>query len=143
MRKYLGRLFTGTKAHLIQIARILDFPTDALQRMRAVNDEECEAIFLSQVEGRCGGPVDWRGRPPDIYDILEPCLSSDERRYLPPVDSIQPEPPARVVKVLDSHINQARRALRALDSLGDFIIVLLVPRDRLSEFDHAARYWAA
>lgn len=114
MLKYLGRLFSGTTAHLIEIARILDFDPDVLRRMRAAKDEECEAIFLSQVEGRCGGPVDWRGRPEDIYDILDPC----------------------------PHMKQTPRALRALGSLGDFYIILLVPRDRLAEFDHAARFWA-
>jgi hypothetical protein len=111
--------------------------------MRAIGGEECEAIFLSQVEGRWGGPVDWRGGASDIYDALEHCLSSDERHLLPPVDEIQAAPPARVVEVLDGHLRQAPRALRALDSLGDFLIVLLVPRRRLSEFDHAARFWAA
>jgi hypothetical protein len=143
MRKYLARLFTGTKAHLIQIAPIFDGSLDVLTRMRAANEEECEAVFLSLVEGRCGGRVDWRGSAADIYEALEPCLSSDERRYLPSVESIQLGPPARVVQMLDSYLAQAPRALRALDSLGDFIIVLLVPRDRLSEFDHATRFWAA
>ncbi|MGH8223545.1 MAG: hypothetical protein ACREQZ_11285 [Woeseiaceae bacterium] len=142
MLKYLGRLFSSTKAHLIEIARILDFDPDVLRRMRSVKDEECEAIFLSQIEGRCGGPVDWRGGPEDIYDILDPCLSSDERQCLPSVDSIEPEPPTRVVKVLNAHITKTPRALRALGSLGDFYIILLVPRDRLAEFDHVARYWA-
>jgi hypothetical protein len=143
MRRYFGRLFTGTKAHLVQIARILDFPADAVQLMRGANDEECEATFLSHVAGRWGGPVDWRGGASDIYEVLEPCLSHDERRHLPPVNDVQAASPAQVVEVLDGHLRHAPRSLRALDSLGDFVIVLLVPRDRLAEFDHAARFWAA
>lgn len=143
MRKYLGRLFASKKAHLVHIGRILDFPADALERMPAVDDEQCEGIFLSQIKGRWGGPVDWRGSPSEIYEVLDPCLSGEERRCLPPIEQIQAEPPARVVELLDSHMKHAPRALRALDSLGDFIIVLLVPRERLSEFDNAARYWAA
>jgi hypothetical protein len=143
MRKYLGRLFTSTKAHLVEIGRILGFPAELLERMRAVKDEECEAIFLTQLGGRWGGPVDWRGSAADIYEVLEPCLGSEERGHLPPVDELEPAAPSELVEIIDSHMQRAPRALRALDSLGDFIIVVLVPRERLSEVDRAARYWAA
>ena len=143
MRKFLGRLFADTKAHLVEIGRILDFPTELLERMRAARDEDCEAMFLSQLRGRWGGPVDWRGSATDIYEVLQPCLASNERRYLPPVDQLEPAAPSELVRAIDSHLQQAPRALRALDSLGDFIIVVLVPRERLAEFDHAARHWSA
>jgi hypothetical protein len=143
MRKFLGRLLTSTKAHLVEIGRILEFPAELLERMRAAGDEECESLFLSQLKGRWGGPVDWRGSATEIYEVLEPCLSAGERAHLPPVDQLEPANPSELVKAIDSHMHRAPRAVRALDSLGDFIIVVLVPRERLADFDRAARHWAA
>lgn len=138
----LGRLLRSTKTHPIEIAPMLNLPAQATQRMRGVNDEECEAILLSEIEGRCGGAVDWRARPTDIYDVLEPCLTEEERRCLPPMGSIQPGPPLAIVKSLDARLADAPRALRTLESFGDSYIVLLVPRVKLPEFDHVTRFWA-
>jgi len=143
VRKYFGRLLKGTRSHLIEIARLLDFPLDLVQRMRTVKDEESEALFLAHIEGKCGGPVDWRGGASDIYEVLEGCLSDEERGILSTSEPPERLPPAQIVKWLDSHLTKTKHALRALDSLGDFIIVLVVPRERVSEFDHAARYWKA
>ena len=43
----------------------------------------------------------------------------------------------------DAHLATTGRAVRALDSFGDFIIVVLVPRERLAAFDAANEYWSA
>jgi hypothetical protein len=138
----LGRLLRSMKTHLIEIAPILDLPTDAVQRMRCVNFERCEAILVAEIEGRCGGVVDGRAPPGEIYDVLEPCLTEEERGCLPPLDGVQSGPPPVIAKSLDACFASAPRALRMLESFGDNYIVLLVPRARLSEFDHASRFWA-
>jgi hypothetical protein len=138
MNRFLGRLFTGTTTHLIQIAALLDFTDEGFSRMHGAEAEECEAIFLREIEGRFGSRVDWRGSAADIYDILDACSTDRERRCLPPLEDVPDDDPAEVVAYLDAHLEQAPRALRALDSFGDFMIVLLIPRDRLSAFEHAA-----
>ena len=143
MNRFLGRLFTGTTTHLIQIAALLDFSDEGFSRMGTAEPEECEAIFLREIKGRSGGPLDWRGSAADIYKILNECTTDRERRYLPLPEAVQGDEPAEIVACLDAHLEQAPRALRAMDSFGDFIIVLLIPRDRLSAFEHAARYWLA
>src|SRR5262249_44728623 len=108
---YLHRLLRSTKTHLIEIAPILDLPTDVVQRMRRVNDEQCEAILLSEIEGRCGGAVDGRAPPSEIYEVLEPCLTEAEQGCLPSMDSIQSGPPPAIVKSLDAFFADAPRAL--------------------------------
>jgi hypothetical protein len=143
MRKFIGRLFSNSKAHLLSIASILEFPDDVQRQMRKATDEECEAILLSQADGRHGGPVDWRGTPEDIYEVLSPCLTDTERRLLPPLSDLPAQPPAQVVASLDVHLLQGPRALRALESFGDFVIVLLVPRQQIPEFDESVGVWLA
>ena len=138
----LGRLLRSMKTHLIEIAPILNLPTDAIQRMHGVNYEQCEAILLSEIEERCGGAVDGRAPLSEIYEVLEPCLTEEEQGCLPPMDSIRSGPPPAIVRSLDACFANAPRALRTLESFGDNYIVLLVPRAKLSEFDHAARFWA-
>lgn len=143
MRKYFGRLLKGTRSHLIEIAGLLDFPPELVQRMRTLKGEECEALFLAQIEGKFGGLVDWREGASHIHEVLEGCISDEERGILSTVKPPEGLPPEAIVQWLDGHLTSTGHALRALDSLGDFIIVLAVPRARVSEFDHAARYWKA
>jgi hypothetical protein len=70
-------------------------------------------------------------------------LSAEERACLPDVASVVTAPPARVVEALAEHFDGARRTLRAVESFGDFIIVLLIPGDRVAEFDRLAKSWIA
>ncbi|WP_155844894.1 hypothetical protein [Arenimonas oryziterrae] len=143
MRKFLGRLFSNSKAHLLSVAAILQFPDDVQRQMRKANDEECESILLSQAEGRHGGPVDWRGTAEDVYAVVSPCLADAERALMPPLSGLPAQSPAQIVAALDAHLLQGPRALRALESFGDFVIVLLVPRQKLQEFDDSVGSWLA
>jgi hypothetical protein len=138
-----GALVRGRSQHLMDIAPLLGFSHAEMKRLAGLEPEAREAEFLSIIEHRHGGPVDWRGTPEDIYEILLPCLAADERGHLPDVGTIQRQPPARVVQALDSHLGRSSRALRAIESFGDFFIVLLVPRERVAEFDRIARHWIA
>lgn len=143
MRRFLGRVFTNPKTHLLGIAEILGFPEELRHRMRKATEDECEALLLSQVESSIGGTVDWRGTPKDIYDVLSPCLTEAERALLPSLPSVGEQPPTKVIATLDLQLQGAPRALRALESFGDFIIILLVPRGSLTRFDQLARHWLA
>jgi hypothetical protein len=147
MRKYLGRLFgtfaRGRSQHLLDIARLLGFSESEWNQLSGRSDDAREELFLSLIEGRHGGPVDWRGTPEDIYEVVVPCLTEGERACLPDVASVQVAPPARIIESLSSRFDGAPRTLRAIESFGDFVIVLLVPRERVTEFDRIAGSWIA
>ncbi len=52
-------------------------------------------------------------------------------------------PPARIVEDLALRLGDAGRSPRAVESFGDFVIVLMIPRARLKEFDRRAKNWLA
>jgi hypothetical protein len=58
------------------------------------------------------------------------------------MDSMQSGSPPVIARSLDACFATSPRALRTLESFGDNYIVLLVPRAKLSQFDHASRFWA-
>ena len=127
----------------MDIAPLLGFSDAEIKRLTDLEPEAREAEFLSILEHRHGGTVDWRGTPEDVYEILSQCVAADECGRLPDVGTIQRQPPARIVQALDSYLGSSSRALRAIESFGDFVIVLLVPRERVAEFDRIARHWIA
>jgi len=115
--KYFGRLFgavaRGRSQHLLDIALLLGFSDAEMSQLSGADDDARVELFLSLIEQRHGGPVDWRGTPEDIYDVVVPCLNAEERACLPEVASVTTAPPARVVKTLSTHINGGRRTLQA------------------------------
>lgn len=143
LRRSIGRTYTGTKAHLIETARLLDFSDDTVERMTKVGDEECEAIFLEKIAETHGGAADWRAEPTEVLEVIEPLLTTEERGLLATIQFEEEQRPGETVKKLDAHLATTGRAVRALDSFGDFIIVVLVPRERLAAFDAANEYWSA
>ncbi len=131
----------STTPHLPGVARALGIPESDVANLASLHGEEREARFLSFVERRHGGPVDWRGTAEDIYEVLQACVTADERACLPPLDSIPELRPAETIQFIDERFAPAPRALRSMESLGDFSILLLVPRDHLAEFEKAAGPW--
>lgn len=140
-RLMVATLKGSTTPHLPGVARALGIPESDVANLASLRGEEREARFLSLVEQRHGGPVDWRGTAEDIYETLQPCVTAEERACLPPVESIPEMRPAETIQFLDERFAPALRALRSMESLGDFSILLLVPRDRLAEFEKAAGPW--
>ncbi|MBV6500899.1 MAG: hypothetical protein CJBNEKGG_03387 [Prosthecobacter sp.] len=140
-RLMVATLKGSTTPHLPGVARALGISESDVANLASLQGEEREAGFLSLVEQRHGGPVDWRGTAEDIYDILQPCVTAEERACLPPVESIPALRPAETIQFLDERFASAPRALRSMESLGDFSILLLIPRDRLVEFEKAAGPW--
>lgn len=131
----------GSTPHLPGVARALGIPESDVTHLALLQGEEREARFLSLVEQRHGGPVDWRGTAADIYEVLQPCVTAEERACLPPVESVPGLRPAETIQFLDQRFASASRALRSMESLGDFSILLLIPRNRLAEFEKAAGPW--
>jgi len=141
LKRSFGRIVNGTKIHLIDIAKLLDIPAPVVDRMRSRPDEECESILLEQIESRHGGVVDWRARLVDILEAVDSCVTPEERKALHTNDGAVTTGFAEELHLLDSRLIPPMRALRAIESLGDAYIVVLVPRGKLSAFDQAARYW--
>jgi hypothetical protein len=140
-RLIVATLKGSTAPHLPGVARALGLPESDVASLATLKSEERESRFLSLVEQHHGGPVDWRGTAEDIYEVLQPCITAEERACLPPVESVPELRPAEIVQFLDERFTPAPRALRSIESLGDFSILLLIPRDRLAEFEKAAGPW--
>lgn len=64
------------------IAPLISFSAAEVRLLADLDLEVCEAKFLSIIDRRFGGPVDWRGSPDDIYEVVLLCLTADERRRL-------------------------------------------------------------
>ena len=60
---------------------------------------------------------------------------------VPDTEAVPDLRPAETIQFLDERFASASRALRSMESLGDFSILLLIPRDRLAEFEKAAGPW--
>lgn len=129
--------------HLIDTARLLGFSDDTVGRMLKAGDEECELILLENIAKSHGGTADWRAKPSEVLEVIEPFLTMEERCILSTLkleDELRPE---ETVNKLDEHFAITSRAVRVLDSFGDFIIVILVAREQLSAFDSANEFWSA
>ncbi len=88
MRKYFGRLYEalvrGMSQHLLDFGRIVGLDNDQLAQLSQQKEDDArEHLFLSFIEGRHGGPVDWKGSADDVYEVLLPCLSEEEKVKLP------------------------------------------------------------
>ena len=141
VRRSFGRMLSGTKAHLVGIAALLELPAPVLEKMRSATDDECEALLIEHVEGRHGGIADWRATLEQILETIEPCLTPEERTVLQGVRAASSKGVAEAIHLLDGRLSSPLRALRAIESFGDSYIVVLVPRGKIDEFDRTSRYW--
>jgi len=97
-------------------------------------------MLVEEVEARHGGTVDWRATLDDIIGAIESVLTPDERAALTSVDAT-PTSLGDAMRLLDRRLIKCQRGLRALDSFGDNVIVVLVPRPSLASFDDVNRHW--
>ncbi|WP_332740973.1 hypothetical protein [Hydrogenophaga sp.] len=139
----LGRVREGTKAHLVSSAELLDFTGDVLHAMREATDDECEALFVEHVSRTCGGTVDWREQPQDIADTLAEFLSADEASLIQASTFNDRTGPPQAIQGFDESLKGSPRGVRALESFGDFYIVLVLPRHLLPRFDEINQHWIA
>jgi hypothetical protein len=140
-RLFIAILKRSSTSHLLNLASILGSSESEITHLKSLPDEEREARFLELVQNRHGGAVDWRGTAEDIYETLQHCITAEESAYLPPVNTVPNSQPAEIIRYLDERFLAGNRAIRSIESLGDFSILLLVPRKQLHEFEKAAGPW--
>lgn len=137
----LGRAMANPRTHLIDTAALLGFGQEAVQRMKAADDEECELIFSAELQVKCGRTVDWRAKPTEVRDAVLRYLPVDEQVLLQRITLDPSLPPPKAVQVLESSLLKTSFALRIMESFGDFYFVLVLPRAIESTFDAANLYW--
>jgi hypothetical protein len=140
-RRSLGRVREGAKHHLINSGRVLNFDTKMIDQMLLLSDEDCEAIFLRQIEGSRGGAIDWRAKSEEIIEITKPFLAPEEQLLLAGLDIDYSWRPAEIIKHLDKLLIGQRHAIRALDTFGDAIFVVVIDKESEAVFDEVNRYW--
>ena len=139
----IGRTREGTKAHLLTTAEILDCSEDVLSAMHGADDERCEAMLVDHVSRTCGGTADWKEHPKDVMETLAPFLSPEESHILQKADIDDLTRPPEAIRHLDNLLSQTAKGVRALDTFGDFYILVVMPRSQLGRFDEVNKYWLA
>jgi hypothetical protein len=142
LQRSWGRM-RESKKHLLATARLLDLDPSVIDRMERSGRDECEAILVEQVEAHHGGTVDWRATLDDVVETIDSVLTPGERAALAVAHDTAPTSLEEAVQLLDRKLINCHRGLRALESFGDNLIVLLVPRPNLAPFDDANRHWMA
>lgn len=137
----MGRVLEGTRTHLIETARLLNFSVEVIEKMTSASEEECETMFLQQIVKTNGGAVDWRAKPREILDVIDRFLSPQERLLLTALQLDNSLRPAVTVNEFDNRLINELSTIRALDSFGDSIIVLRIPRSSADAFDEINKYW--
>lgn len=140
----LGRTREGTKAHLVGTAELLNCPAEMLHTMREADDETCEALLVEHISLTCGGTADWREHPQDVAEMLARFLGSEEAGLLANSPALDDETrPPQAVQAFDAVLSGSALAVRALETYGDFYIVLIVSRHLLPRFDEVNKHWLA
>ena len=125
------RMRESNKKHLLATARLLGLDPPVIERMERSGEDEAHH----------GGTVDSRATLDDVVATIDSVLTPDERAALTSVHDATPTPLEDAVKLLDHKLIKCQRGLRALDSFGDSVVVILVPRPNLASFDDANRHW--
>lgn len=139
----VGRVREGTKVHLVMTAELVSCSNDVLHAMRGATDEECETLLVDHISKTCGGTADWKEHPHDIAETLAEFLSADEADLLRRLALDERTKPAQAVQRFDALLTHSPKGVRALESFGDFYIVLVVPRPLLPRFDEVNKHWIA
>lgn len=139
----VGRVREGTKIHLVLTAELLGGSAEMLQNMRDATDEACEALLVEQVSHTCGGAVDWKEHPQDIAQMLAAFLGAEEAARIQNATLDARSKPPQAAQAFDQLLSSSTKGVRALDTFGDFYIVLLVSREQLPRFDAINKHWLA
>jgi len=128
------------KSRLPDEMALLGAPQDLVSRARAESDEAQEKLFIRFTQGKHACMLDWRATREEIYEELLPILSEDEKRLLPPREDV-PEEAAAAIARIGKALRGSQRALVRTESLGDFSFLVLVPREKESEFIECVGPW--
>ena len=134
LERGFGRVREGTRRHLIESAKLLDFEPGMVDQLVSATDEQCELLFINRIEEACGGVVDWRSSSAEVVDVIQPFLNSNERTALDTLALSHSARPAEVARQIDIALRQERVGVRAMDTFGDSIIIVAVQKKTLKEF---------
>lgn len=139
----VGRVREGTKAHIVRTAELLNCSAEVLHTMQDATDEVCEALLVEDVSRTCGGIADWKEHPQDIARVLAAFLGAEEADRIRSATLDERTTPPKAVQTFDRLLSGSTHGVRALDTFGDFYIVLAVSRDLLPRFDEINKHWIA
>lgn len=131
----------GSKSHLVATGRLLEFDEALIGKMVALDDESCEALFVKSIESVCGGAVDWRANTGEVIEVVRPFLAQSEQNLLSMLNSGAQKMPLESVHDLNELLVGALHSIRALDTFGDFVIIVVVKNTLLRDFDEINKYW--
>jgi hypothetical protein len=143
LSRSIGRTREGTKQHLVGTAELLGCGPAVLSAMRQANDEQCEAMLVDHVEKTCGGTADWREHTKDVAETICAFLAPEEAALLQHLSLDDHARPHEAAAQLDKLLAGTAKGVRALDTFGDFYILVVVPRTLLAQFDDINKYWLA
>ncbi len=137
----LGWMLTGkSKSRLPDEMAILGAPQDLVGQACAASDEIQEDLFIRFARGKHACMLDWRATRDGIYEELVPILTADEKRLLPSLAEL-PEEADAAIACIGKALRGSQRALVHTESLGDSSFLILVPRNKESEFIKCVGPW--
>jgi hypothetical protein len=68
LQRSWGRLREPNKRHLVATAPLLEFDPSVVARMEQCGEDECEGIFVEQVDEHHGGTISGRASPADLIE---------------------------------------------------------------------------
>ena len=141
---FFGRLLESmrgrAKQRIPRELEILGAPVNVVAEARAKPEDQQEELLLRFVEGKHAAMIDWRARRDEIYDELEPLLTEEEKRLLPPKDEVPDSAPETITRIRYA-LSTSRRALVHTESFDDFSFLFLVPREREEAFVACVGPW--
>src|SRR5262245_50480074 len=141
---FWGRLWQGisgqAKKRLPKQMELLGAPLELVEKARRAPEEAQEALFLDFTDGRHACALDWKATPADVVEGLLPLLSEDEKKLVPSVDDL-PEDSGEAIAKIRSQLAAGPRTLVHTESLGDFSILIVVPKEKEQEFLRCAGPW--
>ena len=140
LQRFLDGFSGKSRKRLPREMALLGAPEDLVSEVRRMSDVEQEEAFLRFVEGKHACVLDWKAQREDIYAGLEPLLSPDETRLLPPAEQL-PADPAGTIAALRQALSASGRRLVHTESYGDFSVLVLVPKDKEQEFIESVAPW--
>lgn len=141
LSRSFGRVREDAKTHLIKTGQLLGFDDEIVNQMKSLGDEACEALFLEGLEHVGGGGVDWRAKSGEVIEVVVPFLESSERDLLKALRPDDLEHPSEVVRHIDGLLCNTIHSIRTLDSFGDFVIVVVVDKAVVVDFDEINKNW--
>ena len=141
---FWGRVWQGmtgqARKRIPKQMELLGASAELVEKTGSASEETQEALFLEFANGRHACALDWRATSDDVVDGLLPLLSDAEKNLLPSAQAL-PEDAAGAIAKIRSMMAGGPRTLIQTNTLGDFSILILVPKDKAAEFNQCVGPW--